>query len=106
MASEAIDKVPVIPPLINVPSAYAWSICTPHMEPRYFIGEVIYLHPGLTARPGDFVLAKNKNGFVGVARLAGVSDGAVTFQYLNGDQRCSVPLADIEFIHRIVGSAG
>ena len=62
--------------------------------------------PGLTPRPGDFVLARNKNGFVGVARFVGLADGAITFQYLNGDQRCDVPLVEIDYMHRIMGSAG
>lgn len=106
ISEKAVDKVPVIPPLVNVDGAYAWSICTPHMEPRYYVGEVVYLHPGLTPRPGDFVLARNKNGFVGVARFVCVTDGSVTFQYLNGDQRCAVPLVDIDYMHRIMGSAG
>lgn len=106
MSQKAVDKVPVIPPLLNVDDAYAWSICTPHMEPRYYMGEIVYLHPGLTARPGDFVLAKNKNGYVGVARYLGLADGSITFQYLKGDQRCDVPVAEIAFMHRIMGSAG
>ena len=106
MSQKAVDKVPVIPPLLNVDDAYAWSICTPHMEPRYYMGEIIYLHPGLTPRPGDFVLAKNKNGYVGVARYLRMAEGSVTFQYLKGNQQCDVPVSEIAFMHRIMGSAG
>lgn len=76
------------------------------MEPRYYIGEIVYLHPGLVPREGDFVLARNKDGRVGVARYVGAEGGNVTFQYINGGQRCTVPMAEIDYIHRIVGSAG
>lgn len=104
---EAIDKVPVIPPLINVPSAYAWSICSPYMEPRYYVGEVVYLHPGLTARPGDFVLIRLKSGLTGVVRMVAASADEVTLELLNHpDRTCVKARSEIDYIHRIVGSAG
>ena len=106
ISTEAVDKVPVIPPLVHVKDAYAYSISNAYMEPRYFVGEIVYLHPGLTARTGDFVLAKNKNGFVGVARLKAMNDDGITFEYLKGSEVCTIPRDDVEFVHRIVGSAG
>lgn len=105
-STEAVDKVPVIPPLAHVNSAYAWSVSTPHMEPRYFIGEIIYLHPGLVPRAGDFVLARRKSGDVSVARLVGYEGAAVRLGYLANPETLLVPKTDIEHLHRIVGSAG
>ena len=106
ISTEAVDKVPVIPPLAHVKDAYAYSISNAYMEPRYFVGEIVYLHPGITARIGDFVLAKNKNGFVGVARLKAMDVDGITFEYLKDGEVCTIPRDEVEFIHRIVGSAG
>lgn len=101
----AVDKVPVIPPLAHVEGGYAWSVCNRNMEPRYFIGEVVYLHPGLMPREGDFVLARSKIGLVTVARLLKMG-AEITLGYMNGGICETVALADLDFIHRIVGSAG
>lgn len=77
------------------------------MEPRYYIGEVVYLHPGIMPRVGDFVLTKLKAGLVAVVRIAAWDDETVTFEMLNHPDRTCVRRRDeIEFIHRIVGSAG
>ncbi len=104
MSAGAVDKVPVIPPLTHVQNAYAWSISTPHMEPRYFVGETIYLHPGVIPRIGDFVLVKLKSGNVTIARLAETGP-EVRLSFLAGGE-AKVAMEDIEFIHRVVGSAG
>lgn len=106
ISTEAVDKVPVIPPLVHVKDAYAYSISNAYMEPRYFIGEVVYLHPGIMARVGDFVLAKKKDGRAGVARLTAIDEASYTLGYLNGGEPQRVERGDLEFIHRIVGSAG
>lgn len=77
------------------------------MEPRYYVGEVVYLHPGLTARPGDFVLIRLKSGLTGVVRMVAASADEVTLELLNHpDRTCVKARSEIDYIHRIVGSAG
>jgi transcriptional regulator with XRE-family HTH domain len=100
----AVDKVQAIPMLAHVAGAYAYSIPNGHMEPRYYMGEVIYVHPGLPARPGDFVLARRADGKQTVARLEGVQDSTARFAFIAGADAESVPLADLAYMHRIVGS--
>lgn len=106
IVEEPIDKMPVLPPLTHVHGAYALAIPGRQMEPRYYIGEIIYLHPSLAARPGDFVLAKRKDGRSTIARLAEITDVEVILTYLNYPHDERVPKAEIEYVHRIVGSAG
>lgn len=49
------------PPTLNgVIDAYAVYIVGTSMEPRYFSGEVVFVHPGLPVRQGDFVVAQIK----------------------------------------------
>lgn len=46
------------PELMSVHNAYAVYIAGSSMEPRYFAGEVAFVHPGLPVRKGDFVVAQ------------------------------------------------
>lgn len=103
---EPVDKVPVIPPLTHVDSAYAWSIASSHMEPRYFPGEVVYLHPGLTPRVGDFVLAKKIDGTASVARLEAQTRESVRLAYLKCAEPQDVLRSDLESVHRVIASSG
>jgi transcriptional regulator with XRE-family HTH domain len=48
------------PQLENVPDAKAIYVRGRSMEPRYYQGEVVYLHPGRAPNPGDFVLVTVK----------------------------------------------
>lgn len=105
MSPGAVDKVPVIPPLAHVDDAYAWSISTRQMEPRYYVGEVVYLHPHLTPRIDDFVLARRNDGTVAVGKLKSFTEDSVTLDFLSGETS-TTPRADLNYIHRIIGSAG
>lgn len=113
VSAGAVDKVQVIPPLLNVPDAYAWSIANRLMEPRYFPGEVAYINPSLRATEGDFVFIRRSDGLATVARLKTIDDDSVTLCYLRtrADGTPMYPddevrMDQIETIHRIVGSAG
>ncbi len=48
------------PQLENVPGATAVYVRGRSMEPRYYQGEVVYLHPGRPPNPGDFVMVTLK----------------------------------------------
>jgi transcriptional regulator with XRE-family HTH domain len=48
------------PQLENVPGASAVYVRGRSMEPRYYQGEVVYLHPSRAPNPGDFVLVTVK----------------------------------------------
>lgn len=46
------------PNLIGVRDAYAVFVDGTSMEPRYFAGETVFLHPHIPVRQGDFVVAQ------------------------------------------------
>jgi peptidase S24-like protein len=46
------------PKLVTVPDAYAVYVVGDSMEPRYFAGEALFVHPRLPVRQGDFVVAQ------------------------------------------------
>jgi transcriptional regulator with XRE-family HTH domain len=53
-------EIPAPPQLENVPGAFAVYVRGRSMEPRYYEGEVVYLHPGRPPNIGDFVLVTVK----------------------------------------------
>lgn len=60
------------PQLENVPGAKAVYVRGRSMEPRYYQGEVVYLHPDRPPNPGDFVMVTlkepNHRGDIGYIR--------------------------------------
>lgn len=46
------------PALSGVPNAYAVAVAGESMEPRYYAGEVVYVHPTIPVRKGQFVVAQ------------------------------------------------
>jgi transcriptional regulator with XRE-family HTH domain len=79
------------------------------MEPRYFAGEIVYLHPSRRPNPGDFVfLTLREPGFlagVGYIRQY-VGDDLMHFRVrtLNPDREQLVPRDSLIGIATIVGS--
>jgi phage repressor protein C with HTH and peptisase S24 domain len=57
---QKITDVIAPPSLGNVAGAYAVYVVGDSMEPRYFAGETIYVHPRLPIRKGDFVVVQVK----------------------------------------------
>lgn len=121
MIHTPIDKVQAIPSLAHVTEAYAFAIFSNTMEPRYYVGEVVFAHPGLPPRAGDFVIFRLKSGAVAVVRYIGPEGTEHRFEFLNLTDthtavakadghtleagRLSLASDDIDYIHRVVGSA-
>jgi hypothetical protein len=122
MRAQPIDKIAALPTLANVPDAYAFAVFSNTMEPRYFVGEVVYIHPGLPVRPNDFAFVRLKSGGVGIAQfvsgdethtrvrllklsaiLAGLMKGEGIS--IEDDGVLAIPSDDVELIQRVVGSA-
>ena len=55
---EKLGEVYAIPALANVPNAYALYVSGESMEPRYFAGEVVYVHPTRPPARGDHVVVE------------------------------------------------
>jgi phage repressor protein C with HTH and peptisase S24 domain len=58
MNGEVVDTVMCPPDLEHVPDAYAVYVAGDSMEPRYFAGELVYVHPTRPYRRNDFVVVQ------------------------------------------------
>lgn len=107
---DIVDYVPRPANLVGVPQAYAIYVYGTSMEPRYFPGELLYVHPGRPVHPGCFVLVQlkpRKEGEVPRAflkRLVRQTQTKLILEQFNPARQFDVKLADVLSTHRIVGS--
>ena len=93
MTNDAIDYVPSPAALDKVKDAYALFVTGSSMEPRYFAGDVIFVHPHKPVRQGDHVViqeALHGGTVVSVKRFERFTDGHIVTTQYN-------PLAEVRF---------
>ena len=108
---EIVDYVSRPPHLAGATEAYAVYVAGSSMEPRYYAGELVYVHPGKPVTIGAFVLVEVKSESEGEAprafikRLVRRTATKVTFEQFNPAKEIDIKAADIKSMHRIVGNA-
>ena len=108
---EVVDHVSRSPQLAGASQAYALYVTGAGMEPRYYEGELLYVHPGKPVTNGAFVLVQVRPEREGEAprasmkRLVKRVGHKVTFEQFNTTKQIEIKASDVLSIHRIVGSA-
>jgi phage repressor protein C with HTH and peptisase S24 domain len=108
---EIVDYIARTPHVAGATQAYAFYVAGASMEPRYYAGELVYVHPGKPVTPGAFVLVQLRPDTEGetprafIKRLAKRTASKVTFEQFNPQKETDVKASDIVSMHRIVGSA-
>ena len=80
------------------------------MEPRYYPGEMIYVHPGRLVTVGSYVLVQLRAKSGGklplalIKRLAKETRAKIVLEQFNPAELFAVALKDIVSMHRIIGS--
>lgn len=91
-----------------VPDAYAVRVVGESMEPRYFSGETVYIHPRMPVRKGDFVLVQviedgNDGAVMGyIKRLIHIDEKRIIVEQLNPEKEISFPRSRLKSLHKIV----
>jgi len=110
-SGQIVDYVSRPPQLAGATQPYAIYVAASGMEPRYEIGEIIYIHPGRPVTPGAFVLVQTKPANDGemprasIRRFIKRTTTKVTFEQFNPTKQVDLKPTDILEMHRIVGSA-
>lgn len=105
---EIIDRIAAPPGLRGAKNAYAVYVVGSSMEPRYFEGETVYIHPGKPVRQGDFVLVQLKPKVDGeayegiVKRLISKGASKVVVEQYNPPLTIEYNAEEVREIHRIV----
>jgi len=108
---DIVDYVSRPPHLAGATQAYAVYVVGSSMEPRYYPGELVHIHPGRPVTTGAFVLVQVKPETEGetprafMKRLVRRTATKVTFEQFNPPKEIEIKASDIVSMHRIVGSA-
>jgi phage repressor protein C with HTH and peptisase S24 domain len=100
---DIIDWAPRHPAQAGIRDAFAIYVFSDSMEPRYYRGELIYIHPG---RPPDMnrdCVIEMKNGDAYIKRLLRQQGGKVRVQQFNPPGEKDIPLEEIKAIYAVVG---
>lgn len=98
-----IDWTARHPAQAGMRSAFALYVPDDRMAPRYFTGEIVYVHPHRPpAAPQDVVIA-DAAGHLRIARMTRADTDSIDAEYLNPPQRETQPRADITAVFAIVG---
>jgi phage repressor protein C with HTH and peptisase S24 domain len=107
---DVIDMVERPASLNGVPGAFAVYAVGASMEPRYYQGELIMIHPGKPLTIGAFVLVQRRPKNDGeppravIKRLVKRTPTKLVLEQFNPPKTFEIRTVDIVSIHRVVGS--
>lgn len=88
--------------LEDVEGAYAVPMYGSSMEPKYDEGQTLYCNPVPPPRPGNYVNVILRTGRATIGRLVSRTAKEIVIERLNPKSRTSIPIRDVEAIHKIV----
>jgi phage repressor protein C with HTH and peptisase S24 domain len=97
--------------LANVADAYAVRVVGESMEPRYFPDEIVYVHPTMPVRKGDFVVAQiSENGNEGslqgfVKRFVSIDDTKLVLDQYIISKNIKFTRNQVKSVHKIIASS-
>lgn len=100
------DSVAAPPELSGVDGAYAIYVYGTSMEPRFFSGELLFVHPHKPVALGDFcvIQVSESAGECGyIKRFVTLSDGKLLVEQLNPAAQMEFPAESVTSRHLVVG---
>lgn len=94
--------------LASVPDSYAVRILGESMMPRYEPGEIVYVHPRMPVRKGDYILAQvSEDGADGhvmgyVKRLISIDERKLVVEQLSPKREMVFPRSRVKSVHKII----
>ena len=93
------------------PAEYGVYVVGGSMEPRYYPGELVLIHPGKPVTLGAFVLVQRKPKHDGdpplavIKRLIKRTASKITLEQFNPAKSFDIRADDIVSVHRVVGAS-
>jgi len=100
---DIIDWVTRHPAQIGIANAFAVYIFSDEMEPRYFQGELVYIHPGRPPENNRDCIIEMKNGEAFIRRFLRQSRENVYVGQFNPPAEKEIPREDIKAIYAVIG---
>jgi len=100
---EVVDWVARHPAQAGINNAFAVYVFSDSMEPRYFRGELVYVHPGRPPEMGRDCIIEMKNGDAYIKRFVRQTEEKIRVAQLNPPEEKDIPKVDIKTIYAVVG---
>lgn len=100
---DVVDWVVRHPAQFGIPGAFAIYVFSDSMEPRYFRGELVYIHPGRPPAAGSDCVIEMKNGDAYLKRFVRQNEDKIRVGQFNPPQEADLPRADIRAVYSVVG---
>lgn len=100
---DVVDWVTRHPQQFSLRDAYALYVDSEDMQPRYFRGELVYVHPAKPVMTGSDCVVEYKNGDIAVRRLVQKTADKIVVQKFNPAKMEEFKASDITALHSIVG---
>lgn len=103
MNGEAIDWAPRHPAQYGIRDAFAVYVFSDSMEPRYFQGELVYVHPGRPPEMNRDCVIELQNGDAYIKRFLKQSEDKIRVIQFNPLEEREFLKSDIKAIYAVVG---
>ncbi|MDE1151312.1 MAG: S24 family peptidase [Micavibrio sp.] len=100
---DIIDWVARHPAQNGVPHAFAIYVFSDSMEPRYYRGELVYVHPSRPVEVNRDCVIRMKNGDAFIKQLVRLSERKIRIRQFNPPLEKEMPLDDIEAVYAVIG---
>lgn len=100
-----VDWVQRHPAQAGISAAFAIYVSSDDMTPRYFRGELVYIHPGRPPAANGDCLIETVTGEWLVRRLSAHVPGGIHVQQFNPPREATLAQAAIKALYTIVGRA-
>ena len=100
---EIIDWVHWHPVGNGAKNIFAIYVFSDSMEPRYFRGELVYVHQTRPAEANRDCVIRMRNGDAYVKQLVRLSDKTLRVRQFNPPAEKDIPLSDVEAVYPVIG---
>ena len=101
--NETVDWAARHPAQAGINRAYALYVSSDAMEPRYFYGELVYIHPGRLPEMNKDCLLETQAGKKLIRRFLRQSEDKVYVAQLNPPKEQVFALSEVKAIYSVVG---
>lgn len=102
-SGDVIDWVARHPIQFGIRNAFAVYVSSDSMEPRYFRGELVYIHPGRPPEINKDCLVEMNGGEARIYRLLGRNGDRIRIAEYNPPVETEIPLKDIKSLYAVIG---
>jgi len=100
---DVVDWVTRHPAQFGIPGAFAVYVFSGTMEPRYFRGELVYIHPGRPPETGRDCFIEMESGEASLKRFLHQSEDKIRIAQFNPPEEKDIPRSEIKALYSVVG---